>query len=196
MLHAFNFLFPVNKSYRDHSSHPITIPKKYYGNEVIQVLRTDTSTDVSINADGHNISGYIYSGVAGYGRYYQLRIDNDNFSRVPISCVNASKLVVGIGVERDNVIVSLISEGQTSLDETSGRQESFRPLSKGASVEYELSKPGDVVISVFDLSGLLVRRLEESDKTPGRYVIHWDGLDEVGKQLSGGVYLVRVQAKD
>jgi hypothetical protein len=41
---------------------------------------------------------------------------------------------------------------------------------------------------------LRVRELVDHYHEGGRYQIAWDGLDEAGKPLSSGVYLMRLQA--
>ena len=50
------------------------------------------------------------------------------------------------------------------------------------------------MLEVYDLSGQQVRRLMDHYQDGGCYRVSWDGLDEAGKPLSSGVYLMRLQA--
>ena len=53
----------------------------------------------------------------------------------------------------------------------------------------------DVDIELFDLSGRRVRRLESAARRAGRHVVSWDGREEIGRVVTPGVYLARVQVK-
>jgi len=51
-----------------------------------------------------------------------------------------------------------------------------------------------VAVEVYDLSGRLVRRLDEQrDNSTGSYAIPWDGLDARGNLVAPGMYAVRVK---
>jgi len=58
---------------------------------------------------------------------------------------------------------------------------------------------GKVVISIYDVSGHLVRRLDLGNKEAGMYVsrdksAHWDGKNEVREQVSSGVYFYYIES--
>ena len=67
------------------------------------------------------------------------------------------------------------------------------------SVRYSLlslSALRPVKVSVFDLSGRLVRVLHDAPQSNGRYVnLVWDGLDDSDDPVAPGIYLVRVSAE-
>ena len=58
---------------------------------------------------------------------------------------------------------------------------------------YRLAEPGQVEIAVFNTLGQKVRVLCKEHKLAGAYTISWDGRDDAGRQLSSGVYLLRMQ---
>lgn len=74
-LGMIRFRFEVNKSFLDYETRPITIPKTQvdYGRIVKERLGADNVRVIC--PDMERLSGSIYSGVAGYGPYYQIRID-------------------------------------------------------------------------------------------------------------------------
>jgi flagellar basal-body rod modification protein FlgD len=61
---------------------------------------------------------------------------------------------------------------------------------------YELSKPGNVVIQIYDANGIPVRKIEAGIKGTAVQKISWDGKDQSGSSLPDGVYTFRVVAAD
>ena len=70
------------------------------------------------------------------------------------------------------------------------------PTSNRATIAYQLvamsSQP--VTLGVYDLAGRRLRDLVIATQAPGSYVIEWDGRDNSGQSLPGGVYFVRGHA--
>jgi len=52
----------------------------------------------------------------------------------------------------------------------------------------------DLQLDIFNMIGQKVRILVNSPHAAGRYSVQWDGRDETGKLLSGGVYFYRLRA--
>lgn len=67
------------------------------------------------------------------------------------------------------------------------------PTSGNCSVSYNLPTPGRVAVAVMDVNGRIVRRLMEGDQGSGTHALVWDGRNDLGHDLPGGVYLARVQ---
>jgi hypothetical protein len=53
---------------------------------------------------------------------------------------------------------------------------------------------GPVRLDVLDLLGQHVRSLDEADRGQAGGTARWDGRDDDGQAVAGGVYLVRLQA--
>jgi hypothetical protein len=68
------------------------------------------------------------------------------------------------------------------------------PFAKGTSVNYELAQYGSVELTVHDVSGRLVRRLEGGLRQRGFHAVRWDGSDGSGRVVPAGVYFVRFSA--
>lgn len=66
------FPFRIGKAFLDYDWHPITIPKAHYKNLEQQGLAEDS---VSIETPFNRMSGSIVHSRAGYGPYYQMRMD-------------------------------------------------------------------------------------------------------------------------
>ncbi len=67
------------------------------------------------------------------------------------------------------------------------------PFSSGTYIRYELESAGRLNISVYSISGMKVRTLENhiaSKGDSGKF--YWDGSDQQGNPLPAGVYLIRM----
>ena len=63
------------------------------------------------------------------------------------------------------------------------------PCNTSTSINYTIADHVPVSLSVYDMSGRLVRHLGTRE-TPGSYVINWDTTDDAGRLLSSGVYTI------
>jgi hypothetical protein len=67
------------------------------------------------------------------------------------------------------------------------------PSKMGAtSVLYRAPATGTVEISVFDVTGRVVKTLTSGASASGVRAITWDGRDESGRSVSAGTYFVRM----
>jgi len=56
-----------------------------------------------------------------------------------------------------------------------------------------LPSAGRARIEVFDLAGRRVRTLLDGERAAGRHAIVWDGRDDGGNAVGGGLYLLRAR---
>ena len=61
-------------------------------------------------------------------------------------------------------------------------------------MRFDLPEAGDVTILVYDLVGRAVARLVERRMEPGYQAVVWYGLNEAGRQVPTGVYIVRMES--
>jgi len=66
------------------------------------------------------------------------------------------------------------------------------PSSGSCRVSYRLARDGAAAVQLFDASGHLVRQLLRGTYPVGDYCQIWDGRDDAGRELPGGVYLTRI----
>jgi uncharacterized repeat protein (TIGR03806 family) len=67
------------------------------------------------------------------------------------------------------------------------------PFNAGTSIVFSLPSPSNVNLSIFDTTGRRVRTLVDVAHSAGRYTLHWDALDNVGRPVASGVYFYRLQ---
>lgn len=98
------FNFTVNRSFIDYNNHPITIPKYLYAD--LQVQGLENGVALIVGPEGSTFTGSIYSGIAGFGEYYQIRFHSTNHPSIA-SLVEGDKLLVQMMKENENLVVRL-----------------------------------------------------------------------------------------
>jgi hypothetical protein len=71
-------------------------------------------------------------------------------------------------------------------------QNSPNPFNPKTTVRYQLHDKALVKLQIFDVSGKLVRTLVDNVQELGQYAISWDGTTDAGREVSSGVYWVRM----
>jgi hypothetical protein len=66
----------------------------------------------------------------------------------------------------------------------------FNPIT---TIQYQISAKSMVNLSVFDVSGRLIRTLVNEYNDPGFHAAHWDGRDGRGIEAASGIYFYRLQ---
>ncbi len=66
------------------------------------------------------------------------------------------------------------------------------PFGDGTTIEFEVARPMDVRLAVFDVSGRQVKALRDGSVPSGHHSVGWDGRDSGGLVVSAGIYFVRL----
>jgi len=67
------------------------------------------------------------------------------------------------------------------------------PFNPTLTISYSVQKSSLVTLSVTNLKGQTVRRLEGGYRDSGLHNAIWDGRDEQGRQCASGIYLIKMQ---
>ena len=67
------------------------------------------------------------------------------------------------------------------------------PFNPRTSIVLSLPTAGRARIEIYDLRGRLVRQLVDEELPAGEYTRSWSGLDDQGRRVGSGVYLVRLR---
>jgi hypothetical protein len=75
------------------------------------------------------------------------------------------------------------------------------PFNPETWIPYQLPAPADVTISIYDVSGRLVRHLDIGFQEAGFYLkresaAYWDGKNNTGESVASGLYFYHLQAGD
>jgi len=66
------------------------------------------------------------------------------------------------------------------------------PFNPETVIEYDLAEEGEISLKIFNILGQEVRNLINSQQYPGVYKVVWDGRDNLGLELTSGVYFYRI----
>lgn len=70
------------------------------------------------------------------------------------------------------------------------------PFRGTATVRFSLATPTKVNVSIFDVSGRLVRTLVDGAMDKGEHSQSWDGADNGGHRVSGGIFWMKMQTEN
>jgi len=70
------------------------------------------------------------------------------------------------------------------------------PTNQGVTIDFTLVSSTDIDIEIFDLAGKKIRTLWKENLQSGYKQIRWDGVNDYGKSVSSGTYLVRLTGSD
>jgi hypothetical protein len=96
--------------------------------------------------------------------------------------------------------------GQTGIDEVGPNGQSREigpdechpnPFGQVTEISYELARPTQITLSIYDVSGRVMRRLILSEmQGPGTHVVPWNGTDDAGQAVGSGIYFYRLETSD
>lgn len=70
------------------------------------------------------------------------------------------------------------------------------PAFHSSNIRYSLRAQSNLSVNFYDVSGRLVKSLVRKEQTPGEYTVSWDGTDNRGRTVPGGVYFCNFVASD
>ena len=68
------------------------------------------------------------------------------------------------------------------------------PFNPSTSIRFEIGQSSNVSVKVYNILGKEIRLLLEENLPTGEYTIQWDGKDDKGNFLPGGVYFIQMKA--
>lgn len=83
----------------------------------------------------------------------------------------------------------------TSLPKVYALSQNYpNPFNPETTIKYQLTKAEKVSLVIYNLLGQEVRRLVDEEKAAGYHTIRWDGKDSLGRPVSTGIYIYRIEA--
>lgn len=70
------------------------------------------------------------------------------------------------------------------------------PFSRATTIHYQMPRAGNVSLMVYNVAGQAVRTLASGSLPAGAHSAKWDGRDDRGQALPGGVYFARLATSD
>ena len=70
------------------------------------------------------------------------------------------------------------------------------PVREHTTIRFTLSRPGDILLGVYDIAGRPVRTLASGSRPGGPQAVAWNGRDAEGDWVAPGIYFYRLEGAD
>ena len=107
----------------------------------------------------------------------------------------------GIAAYFDNIVVKTLPTSGVNDKLSSNIPDGFalgqnypNPFNPTTAISYQLTTTNYVSLAIFDQLGREVKTLVSQSQSPGQYSVNWDGKNQIGKDVSSGVYFYKLQA--
>jgi hypothetical protein len=77
-----------------------------------------------------------------------------------------------------------------------GLRNSPNPFHTGTEITFSQPSACQVILRIHDVTGRLVRDIDAGRLPAGTHTLRWDGKDEQGCQVAGGVYFLSLRSND
>ncbi len=120
----------------------------------------------------------------------ELQVNMEIIGREPVD--------IGVYIEAVDKDGRTIGQGETTIEvlpiptEFALHQNYPNPFNPNTTIRYDLPKAGDVTLVVYDLLGREVARLLDGYLEAGYHQVEWNGKGRDRRELSSGVYIVRL----
>ena len=68
------------------------------------------------------------------------------------------------------------------------------PFNPETKISYVIPEQSHVILEIYNIAGEKVKTLFSGQKNAGYHSVNWDGRDNLGRLVSGGIYLCRIKA--
>ena len=122
----------------------------------------------------------------GWGVYTDQVVFTTNDPASP----NALPVIVTVGE------ITEVVENTPPAARRAGLESRPNPFNPQTVIRFDNATRGQVTLSIYTLSGRLVRRLVDGVLDAGSHEAMWDGRDDRNRELASGVYLARLETAD
>ena len=63
-------------------------------------------------------------------------------------------------------------------------------------IKYQIPKPSNVVIRIYNQNGQIVRTLVHRQMEAAHHSVNWDGRDDAGSMVASGIYFYKIKTVD
>ena len=104
----------------------------------------------------------------------------------------------GLESESSGIVSAVLSsEDEVGMPTEFALKQNYpNPFNPSTQIQYALPSESRVVISIYDLTGRKVRTLVNEVQSAGHRSVMWNATNEIGRQVSGGMYIYSIQAGD
>jgi len=91
-------------------------------------------------------------------------------------------------------VTSDIGEDEVGLPYSFSLAQNYpNPFNPTTTIAFDLGEYSHVKLSVYNVLGQLVKTLKNEPLPAGTYTVQWDGKNDNGRAVAGGIYFYRLQ---
>lgn len=94
----------------------------------------------------------------------------------------------------DGIPTSISNELNKLPDVLELNQNFPNPFNPSTTIRYSISSPEKILIKIYDISGQLIKEINEERNQPGEFEVIWDGTNIHKEKVSSGAYFYQVIA--
>jgi len=96
------------------------------------------------------------------------------------------------GAGPDELILTDVGQSRPSSSDYDLNPNYPNPFNPNTTISFSLKKSSDILLSIYDINGELIKNLLNDYYRAGNYSIDWDGTNYYGNKVSSGVYLTNL----
>ena len=136
-----------------------------------------------------SLSDYCGAGNTNVKIRFRMVSDNQQPPPLPGWFIDDIQIIEGMNVTHVAESIQPTLPGKFAL-----YQNYPNPFNPRTTISFDLPEPGQVTLTIFNITGELVRTLIDKQLTAGVYKINWDGKNSQKLPLASGVYFYRLAA--
>ena len=132
---------------------------------------------------------------------------NQTFMSIPVEFKGSEREVTNVYLDEiilaggDGSLINFVartnsSEVKVIPGDFALHQNFPNPFNPSTEIRFDLPEAGNVNLSIYNLMGQKIRTLSSDVMTPGYHAIIWDGTNDMGNQVSTGMYFYAIQSSE
>ncbi len=131
--------------------------------------------------------------LSGSGEVAHIILKSDTMQEDIMGSVSLEMVILNEG--QIGVLIVGSEEKQTSYPDTYRLFQNFpNPSNPETTIRYYLPSSTPLTLTIYNLSGQLIRTLVDGQRSAGSHSVIWDSTDDTGNPVASGIYLYRVEA--
>ncbi|MCJ7497238.1 MAG: T9SS type A sorting domain-containing protein, partial [candidate division Zixibacteria bacterium] len=170
-------------------------PTALTGNNRIIIRYADSDLDIGNGIKGKETSLNVFHWNENSSQWEQI-VGTVDTIRNEVSTTITDLGVYGAFTTELLTDVKDEEHGSIIPDKFELKQNYPNPFNPVCNIEYALPKGSHVTLSIYNILGQKVRVLVDEYQSAGYKSVRWDGRDNLGREVTSGIYFYRIEAGD
>ena len=146
--------------------------------------------------------------LSAWGGFHSYGVDLEGYTKEDLidlrlySAKEGKELLVTADLDYDQYEEGIFSSGTATVSDMLVVPEEYalsqnypNPFNPSTTISFSVPVEGNVVLSIYDITGRLVSTLVDKNMSDGYHQVTWDSKDMTGSSVSAGLYIYSLQAE-